>query len=181
MMHMMVDIETMGGAPDGAVIAIGARLFNKTELSKGFEIYINPELAKQYGKVDPATMEWWSKQDSDVHHQVFSGKLHPSDAALKFQQFVTLHSPEQIWAYPPQFDIQILQTWFKAVGLAWPFHYRAERCARTVKAWGAMYGLNFDDCYEGINKHLPLDDATAQAKVIQKVMNLKVTKAVAKA
>jgi exodeoxyribonuclease VIII len=173
----MVDIETMGGIPDGAIIAVGARLFTKDAILQGFEVYVNPETAKQYGRVDESTMEWWSKQQAEVYAQVFSGKIHPADAAMKFTTFIQQHKPVTIWAYPPQFDIQIMQNWFKRVGLEWPFHYRAERCARTMKAWGASYGLDFEDCYEGISKHLPLDDATAQAKVIQKIMReLKVTK-----
>jgi exodeoxyribonuclease VIII len=178
MLHLMVDIETVGGMPDGAIVAVGARLFTKETMSKGFEVYIDPQLARQYGKQDESTMEWWSKQPAEVYAQVFSGRIHPADAALKFTQFVEQHKPLTIWAYPPQFDIQIMQHWFKAVGLQWPFHYRAERCARTMKAWGAGFGLDFEDCYVGISKHLPLDDATAQAKVIQKVMSLKVTKGV---
>jgi exodeoxyribonuclease VIII len=176
MTHLMIDIETMGTAPNGAIIAVGARLFTKDTIGKGFEVYVNPELAKQYGRVDEETMMWWSKQQQEVHQQVFSGRIHPADAALKFSQFVKEHKPDTIWAYPPQFDIVILQAWFKAVGLEWPFHYRQERCARTLKAWGAGFGLAYEDCYEGISKHLPLDDATAQAKVIQRVMQLKVTR-----
>ena len=175
-MHLMIDIETMGKAPDGAIIAIGARLFNKDILGRGFEVFIDTNSARQFGTIDNSTMDWWAKQDGDTYHQVFGGKIQAPDAALKLLNFINETKPEQVWAYPPQFDIVILQTWFERVGLKWPFHYRAERCARTMRAWGESFGVDFTDCYDGTIKHLPLEDATAQAKVIQRVLNLKVTK-----
>lgn len=177
MRHLMIDVETMGGAPDGAVIAIGARLFTETEILQGFEVFIDTEAAKRFGRVDQRTMNWWSKQDPDVYKQVFSGRVQPPDAALRLRQFIEEHQPKEVWAYPPHFDLLILQNLFRRVNLEWPFHYRDERCARTIKAWGASHGLNFDDCYDGITKHLPLDDATAQAKVIQRVMSLRTQRA----
>lgn len=169
----MIDIETMGGAPDGAVIAIGARLFTETEILQGFEVFIDTEAAKRFGRVDQRTMNWWSKQDPDVYKQVFSGRVQPADAAFKFTTFVQQHQPDTVWSYPPQFDVVIMQNLFRRVNLEWPFHYRSERCARTLKAWGASHGLSFDDLYESITKHLPLDDATAQARMIQRVMALR--------
>jgi exodeoxyribonuclease VIII len=176
MQHMMIDIETMGGAPDGALVAIGARLFTREGCTKGFEVYINPRLAATIGNVSTQTMDWWAKQDAEVYAKVFGGQIVPADAALKFLQFVKEHKPATVWAYPPQFDILTMQYWFKRVNLEWPFHYRDERCARTMRAWGESYGIDFKDCYEG-SKHLPLDDATSQAKVIQRVMQLRVSKA----
>lgn len=175
MWHLSVDIETMGKAPTGAIIAVGARLFNKDEIGRGFEVFIDPQSARAYGDVDNSTMDWWAKQDGDVYQQVFGGRIPSSDAALRFVNFVTETKPETIWAYPPQFDLLILQHWFDKVGLKWPFHYRAERCARTMRAWGEAFGLQYDDCYGDVTKHLPLDDATAQARVVQKVMGLKVS------
>lgn len=176
MWHLSIDIETMGKAPNGAIVAVGGRLFNKDEMGKGFEVYIEANSAQKFGTVDDSTMQWWSKQDHEVYQRAFNGRILSPDAALRFLKFVEETQPEQIWAYPPQFDIVIMQSWFERIGLKWPFHYRAERCARTMRAWGESFGVNFDDCYSGITKHLPLDDATAQAKVVQKVLNLKVTK-----
>lgn len=170
MKHLMIDIETLDNRPTAAVVAIGARIFDATGIGAGFEVYIDPAAAKKHGTMGEETMQWWAKQDYHVMTQVMSGRVDSSTGLKNLYDFIAKHGPRYVWAYPPQFDILILQHLARQTGLIWPFHYRDERCARTIKFWGEQIGLKFGDCYEHMNKHMPLDDATAQARVIQRVL-----------
>lgn len=164
-LHLMLDIETMCTSNHAAVVAIGARLFTmKDGPSKGFEAFIDPGAAAQYGEVCVDTMNWWHKQPA--FDLVFGGKTQPADALHRFIMFVEEHKPDTVWANSPQFDCTIMRHMSKQLGLKFPFHYRDERDFRTMKAAAVDLQVNLDGCWEGMTAHSPLDDATAQAKAI---------------
>lgn len=168
-LHLMVDIETMCTSPHAAVVAIGARLFDlKGGVGKGFEVFIDPALAQQYGEVCIDTMNWWHKQPA--YDLVFAGKVQPADALHRFIMFVEEHKPETIWANSPQFDCTILRHMSKQLQLKFPFHYRDERDFRTMAALGRDLGVSLDNCWTGLTAHSPLDDATAQAMAIHRII-----------
>jgi hypothetical protein len=157
-LHLMLDIETMCTGVHASVVAIGARLFTmKDGPGKGFEAFIDPDAAAQYGEVCTDTMNWWHKQPAFA--LVFGGKTQPADALHRFIMFVQEHKPDTVWANSPQLQ------------LTFPFHYRDERDFRTLKAAAVDLKVNLDGCWEGMTAHSPLDDATAQAKAIVICMN----------
>lgn len=161
---LSIDIETMDTGPQAAVVAIGARLFTRDGPSKGFECFIDQMLAGQIGTVSEETMKWWAKQDNAVRDQVFSGKLHPTDALFRLDQFLAEHKPETVWANSPSFDIVILRHLYKQCGRKFPFHYRDERDFRTLYAMGRDLQVDTISAWQDMRAHNPLDDATAQAK-----------------
>lgn len=166
--HLMFDLETMDSSPTSAVVAIGARLFTAEGPGKGFETFIDPNLAIHFGTVSPDTMDWWSKQPA--RELVFGGKTDPAAAVHKFIQFVQEHSPDVVWANSPSFDCIILRYLCKQVHMKFPFHYRDERDVRTMMALGRDLGVDFEGCWEGLTAHSPLDDSTAQAKAMSLVL-----------
>ena len=167
---LSLDLETMDTGPEAAVLAIGARIFTIDGPSKGFEVFINQGLAAQFGTTSMDTIKWWNKQDPLVYEQVFGGKLHPADAVHQFMQFVSVHAPETVWANSPSFDCTILRHLCKQVNLTFPFHFTMERDFRTLFAMGRDLDINTRDCWKDIRAHLPLDDATAQAKAGAKIL-----------
>lgn len=168
--HVMFDIETMGGPPDGAVIAVGATRFTKYEIIDKFEAYIPPGNAVLYGKQDPDTMAWWFTQDEAVRTKVFGGSESPYDACQRFTQFCW--GTDLLWANPPTFDVTILRHLYQQMGLTFPFSFRAERDARTLFALAREYGVNFDEITASRTKHDPLDDALIQTLQVQKCLSL---------
>lgn len=166
--HLMLDLETMDNGPTAAVVAIGARLFTAEGPGKGFETFIDPNLAIHFGTVSPDTMDWWSKQPA--RELVFGGKADPASAVHKLIQFVHEHRPDTVWANSPSFDCVISRHLFKQVQMKFPFHYRDERDVRTMLALGRDLGVDLGDCWEGLTAHSPLDDSTAQAKAVARVL-----------
>jgi exodeoxyribonuclease VIII len=178
--HLMIDIETMDNKSTAAVIAIGARTFTvEGGPGKGFEVFIDPDKAAEYGTISSETMKWWGKQNSQ--QQAFAGKVHPSTAVFQFSEFVKQQKPEFIWANSPEFDIAIMRYLCDQVGVKWPFHYRDARDCRTMFRLGEALGIDVKNIWSNKDRkpHLPLDDATTQAEVtayiLKKVFNNQVS------
>jgi 3' exoribonuclease, RNase T-like len=166
--HLMLDIETMDSSPTSAVIAIGARIFTLEGPGKGFEVFIDPGVAIHFGTVSPDTMDWWSKQPA--RELVFGGRTDPAAAVHKFIQFVQEHNPDTVWANSPSFDCIIMRHLCKQVQMKFPLHYRDERDVRTFLSLGRDLGVDFEGCWEGLTAHSPLDDSTAQAQAMVRVL-----------
>lgn len=168
-LHLMLDVETMCTGPHAAVVAIGARLFSLTNgVGKGFEVFIDPASAIQYGETCRETLEWWAKQPA--YDLVFSGKVQSPDAMHRFITFVQEWQPQTVWANSPSFDCTIMRNLGKATQLKFPFHYRDERDFRTMKALAVDLGVDLEGCWAGLTAHSPCDDATAQAMAIHRVL-----------
>lgn len=170
--HATVDIETLGTKPGSAVVAIGVRVFDMNGVGPGLELYIDVASAKDYGKADQDTLDWWAKQDPDVRARVMGGRTRTDTALQAFNTFIEEHRPIFVWANSPSFDVVLLTPLFAKVGLKWPFSFRNERDSRTLRAIGEqVLGLDLSGCYTEMKAHTPLDDATADAKAIIMVMN----------
>lgn len=173
--HLTIDIETLGTNPDSAIVAIGARLWSRDGLTQGFECYISEQDSLKYGCAYRDTMDWWAKQDPDVYRRVMGGKLDTPTALRSLFQFVDMHKPDYVWANSPAFDLVMLQQVTRSVNnvqttLRWPFSFRAERCSRTLRALGDWLGVDLSGCYGEMKAHMPLDDATADAKACRMIL-----------
>jgi hypothetical protein len=167
--HLMLDIETLDNGPQSAVLAIGARVFTVEHgPSKGFEVFINQLAARDLGTTSQETMTWWSKQKT--MEQVFSGKTAPATAVFMFKTFCEDQKVKYVWANAPSFDCVILRHLFKQVGIKFPFHYRDERCCRTLFALGRELNVDLAGAWEGKQAHLPGDDAAAQAIAASRIL-----------
>lgn len=167
-MHVMLDIETVGGPPDGAVVAIGAVKFNKKRIISEYEAYIPKGSALLYGKKDEGTELWWSKQDPEIRAKVFGGSEAPVGACNRFIEFCK--GAELVWAKPITFDCVVTRHLFRQLGLEFPFHFRKERDASTLISLAKEHGLKFGDIVNA-SKHDPLSDARTQALQIMKILN----------
>jgi exodeoxyribonuclease VIII len=169
--HLMLDIETMDNKSTAAVIAIGARIFTvEGGPGRGFEVFVDPNTAAEYGTIGADTMKWWGSQNA--HDQAFSGKMHPTTAVFQFIEFVKQQKPAFIWANSPEFDIAIMRHLCDQVGLKWPFHYRDARDCRTMFRLGEALGIDVKRIWGNPDRkpHLPLDDATTQAEVTAHIL-----------
>lgn len=175
--HIMVDIETMGPAPDGALIAIGAVPFNLhpkcMELapeSKWFHERCTLEaniLANR--KIDAETVEWWMRQTKTAQEMVLAEPRvqHFATFIYDFEEWIRDTRAEFIWAKPPEFDIDILKHAFAGTAAEWPFGGRATRDVRTVLAQAKFNNREdvFNLPFEG-EKHNAVHDAAHQARQV---------------
>ncbi len=168
-MKLMTDIETLSSRNDGAVIAIGLCVFDDYEIIDSMEILIDPVLA--IGHRDPRTIKWWWEQDDAVRMKMFSGKETPWGACELFKAFCLQYKKaDELWANPPQFDLILLRHLFDECEVKFPMHYRTERCFRTFKASAHKLHIDYQSAYEGISKHDAKDDAIAQARAVQLII-----------
>ena len=73
--HLMVDLETMDTSPEATVLTLGAVHFNPWGNGYGDKIYFRINIDDQDAlgrKVDPGTLDWWSKQDPAIMEEAFS-------------------------------------------------------------------------------------------------------------
>ena len=67
MNNIMLDLETMGVAPYGAIIAIGAVKFNDEKVTDRFYEVVDLKSSVDAGlEIRPDTVMWWLQQDTDA-------------------------------------------------------------------------------------------------------------------
>lgn len=181
----MVDIETMGGPPDGAILSIGAVLFSihpervEVQPSSGWfheraTLPSNVELGRA---VWPETVEWWIAQSKEAQEALLREPRHKLPVLLEaFRRWLVHSRVEFIWAKPPEFDITILTHAFQQCEVPWPLHFSATRDVRTILETAKW--MNWMDVVrmERLGEaHNAADDAAHQAQQVclfhQKMFN----------
>ena len=113
---LMVDLETMGLPPDGAIVSIGACFFDleKCEIGPGFSRTINLATAvRDGGTLNPGTVMWWLGQGEAARNSIrFSGE--PIRSVLQeFSDFIAQHSTHREvrpWGNSISFDLTLLNS-----------------------------------------------------------------------
>lgn len=161
--RVMVDIETLGLEPGCAILSIGAVEFGPHGL--GEEFYQNVDLpsCQEAGlTIDAGTLDWWLGQDADAQH-VLTGGMRLSKALWQLSSFY--RDADEIWAYSPSFDCEILKAGYEATDMTPAWTYQEERCARTIANLDIAPELDRDG-----TEHDALDDAKHQARVVSSVL-----------
>ncbi|RVC70415.1 3'-5' exoribonuclease [Mesorhizobium sp. M00.F.Ca.ET.038.03.1.1] len=164
--HCMIDLETMGTAPNAPVIAIGAIYFDPDTGTLGdtFDAAIDLEDAVRYGRVSGSTLKWWLSQGEAARQKVVRGR-HPAQLVFeKFHEFCRRHGTGlKPWGNGSSFDITILEYAFgRILDKPAPWDFWNVRDCRTIKELAAN-GPQYTGTLEG-TAHTALDDATHQAK-----------------
>jgi len=167
-MNVMVDIEGIGKNDDrGAILAIGACTFDSVGIAT--KMYCAIDLLDSVFNgftIDPETVAWWRQQPDEAKNLVKKG-IPIKEALIKFANFINKN--DLIWAKGPDYDLVMITSAYRMLGMRCPFSFRNARCVRTRLALGRSLGLaNIER--KGI-KHFALDDAVYQAEQIIKVTN----------
>lgn len=163
-MRVMIDIETMGTGPQSAVVAIGACTFDGAHT---FYKDVDLQSCLDAGlRVDGSTIYWWLGQSEAARAALFNGRREPIATALSdlthwwvTQQQSVDYEPSEVWAFPPSFDLVILENAYRALGESVPWNYRSPRCLRTL----AALRPDVPKPENKGTKHNALDDALFQA------------------
>jgi len=141
MTDIMLDLETLGTGPNGAIVAIGAVAFNARaddtpRAYQPFYMQVDAQSSIDAGlRVDGSTITWWMKQSDAARQQTFGGDYKvPLHVALEsFNLFVKAQSGDiSVWGNGATFDNVIIRTAYNALKIAPAWHYRDDKCYRTV-------------------------------------------------
>lgn len=155
MKHIMVDIETYGMPPNGALLQIGACAFDPDRVQSIEELTADSFLVSVSRKfyeglkdsgdwcVEPKTVQWWSEQSKAAQDGLELELVSsPREGLMRFANWMQAVEFDvqaknstkvpQIWANPPTFDLAILSHGYKVCGIPRPWHYRQEKDARTM-------------------------------------------------
>ena len=162
--QVMIDLETLASTEDAAVIQIAAVAFDSVtgRIASEFNVYVRDPV----GRIDPGTVFWWMQQAAAPA----VGKACAEGAILritldKFQSWVdSLGDVHGVWSLPASFDLAIVGSTYGKAGLCKPWHYRLERCARTVLAIAGYRGKDRPGVPkpEGYLEHDALSDCRMQ-------------------
>lgn len=171
----MIDIETMGMGPDGAIVGIAAAMFDmqKQEIGPTFKRAVNLATSVDAGmSMKPSTIMFWLGQTEEARRSIMWQTVRLTDALNEFNEWMAEHSrPRDLRVYgnSPSFDLVILQTAYRLTGIPCPWHYTNERDFRTIRAMYPSVEYNTDD--KGDAAHDPMVDVKFQINHLFKIKN----------
>ncbi|CAL8981568.1 hypothetical protein RHODGE_RHODGE_02807 [Rhodoplanes serenus] len=162
-LHLMIDIETLGTAPDAAILSVGACYFvpfavaDESIIGSAYYAAVAPASAIAEGSIDSDTLRWWLTQPEEQRAEAFGGTTPLRLALAGLVDFVRRCAPDWVWANAPQFDLVILESAMRRLAIEVPWSYRAPRCVRTLKALAG-------DLVAPLPRTTPAHDALADAR-----------------
>ena len=162
MKHIMLDLETMGTAPNAAIVAIGAVPFNALGVFQNYSFYKTIALSSAVnwgGVIDPKTVTWWLQQNDAARNELVSAEGDMFDALREFSTWLHQFEPCCVWGNGSDFDNVILSNAYLRNELKIPWDYRNNRCYRT---FSNMMPHVTKTPFMGV-RHRAIDDAVYQA------------------
>jgi hypothetical protein len=139
--HVMIDIETLGTDPGSVIASVGLVRFDPQAgvqsaeelLKSSLKVVIDIEESIADGfTVSGSTIKWWFNQSREAQKSTFGGKeqLLPTVALREIISFFNLS--DKVWGNGANFDIVLLESYFRHYQFALPWKYNKVRCHRTV-------------------------------------------------
>lgn len=167
-MDVMLDIESLGTRPDCVILTLGAVKFDPYTPDRfGESLYLRINVDEQTAlgrNVQDDTLEWWSRQSTDVFEEAFGedGRVGLEEMYQKLNKFLV--AVDSIWAQGPAFDIVILENIYRQLGWPTPWQYWQIRDSRT------LFGVHGDPRERNkAGLHNALEDCISQARGVQSV------------
>jgi hypothetical protein len=189
---LMIDIEALGKRPHGAIVSIGAFLFNQDGADEPvspaidapdrcFHAVVNLQDALDHGfKIDADTLQWFLKQSNQAW-SVLLEKGKPIESVL--HAIARFYEPQRrerstlprVWGYPSHYDCVLVEDLFRASSIACPWDtHRAPRDVRTLLDTVESITGWSDKRLKALKPqvgtlHNALDDAKGQAIWVQRL------------
>ncbi|KKL76021.1 hypothetical protein LCGC14_2049070 [marine sediment metagenome] len=171
MTDVMIDIETLGGAPRAMIMSIGAVKFEIEALEPYDTFYTNVTLDGQMREIHADTVRWWLQQSGAARESLFVGlELGLKESLYELAGFVK--GADRVWANGTTFDLVILSDAYKQLSIPVPWSYSQEMCLRPIRFFGEVLGLSYSSFkadYLG-TLHNALDDARLQTIYLLSVL-----------
>lgn len=172
---LMIDTETMGLPPDGALLSIGAVFFDLQSCTLGptFNCTINLATAvRDGGTLNPGTVMWWLGQSDQARNAVRFSGVDIRTALADLSAFIAEHSDVRSvrpWGNGSAFDLTVIGSAYQRAEMDTPWYFANERCFRTVRNMYPSVEYNPDE--KGDVAHNALGDAIFQARHLFKIKN----------
>jgi hypothetical protein len=166
MNHLMIDLETLGTAPNAPVLSIGAVFFDPStgELGRTFEESIDVEDAMQFGRLSGSTFKWWMAQSDEARKAAIRGTKPAAEVFGAFVRFAGNGFNLRPWGNGASFDISIMDYAIpRILNRPAPWKFWNIRDCRTVKEMADGVVPDYAVPREGTH-HTALADAVYQAK-----------------
>lgn len=168
---VMFDIETLSANPDAPILSIAAVPFNVDSgivlpKEQCFHQHVKLEDELRLGtKPSASTLMWWLEQSVVARLGLVIGQnsaAHTEDVALWLHNFLRANVSDlgkmRVWGNGANFDITLLEAFFRRAEEELPWKFYNVRCYRTLK------NLKPEAClWKPKVKHDALEDAYAQA------------------
>lgn len=169
LVDVMIDIETLGDAPDGMIVQIGAALFDPfSPAEPQHPMRLAVDICEDSGRLSQSTLCWWMEQSDEARRKVFlsSPERIPLSSALQALRFY-VGPRKRVWASCSGFDLCMLRCHASRVGLPW-WDVTKERDARTLRRAAQLVGAPDRRLEPGFVKpHDALEDAIMQISELQ--------------
>lgn len=143
----MIDLETFGTTVDCAIISMSAQVCNLDD-RRGFvvESYYNKYIqleGQTNRRFDGSTVAWWFGQSLAAQQEIKISPRVPIHWALKdFWTWYKIEAVKElgvpkitsVWSKGVDFDVAILEHYYKSTSQDTPWHYRDKMCYRTMAA-----------------------------------------------
>ena len=176
----MVDLETAGMPPTGAILSIGAVFFDIESQTMGptFQQTVHLGSAVEMGgTMSPSVFLWWLGQSEEARQGVRFGGQHINKVLLVFSEWVKetcRHEDVRMWANSPNFDLAILGGAYDRSQIKRPWNWSRERDFRTVRAMHPS--IEYDYKSKGDAAHTALADAQFQVNHLFKIKESKIAR-----
>jgi len=160
MRRVMIDLETMGTGPTGAIIQIGLVDFDQLGAFGSTATLINVSLESSMRaglSVDARTVMWWLAQSDEARAGLRKDRQPLVVAMRKARAF--LEGADEVWSHAT-FDFVIFQNALRALGMT-EVSYRVSRDLRTLFALKKPAPIKRQGTH-----HNALDDAIFQADLV---------------
>jgi len=170
---LMLDTETAGLPPNGALMSIGAIWFDLATETTGptFQQTIHlGSSCEDGGNIDPGTFLFWLGQSDAARNAVRFGGRHIHTVLQEFSDFILetcRHEDVRIWCNSPNFDLAILGGAYDRAGIKRPWNWSRERDFRTLRNW--YPAVEYDFKSKGDSAHTALADAQFQVAHMVKI------------
>lgn len=172
-MHLMIDLETLSLAPNAVVTQIGWALFDPHaeagEIGNSGSIPLNAEEQVKRGRnFSYSTFTWWMAQSDEARKLLLdhNSTVPVVDILTQFMSGFTWSTIEGVWANGILFDLVILENLLTEYCYKTPWHYRAPRDFKTLRALRP----NVSGPKPAI-AHSARHDAISQAITVQHIMH----------
>lgn len=163
---LMIDTETAGLPPTGALLSIGAVFFDIPTRTKGPTFLRTVHLGtsvRDGGTIDPGTFLWWLGQSEEARNGVRFGGQDIRKVLQEFADWIAetcRHEDVRPWGNSNAFDLTVVGGAYQRAGLKTPWFYTNERDFRTVR--NIYSGVVYDPSQKGTGAHNALADAEFQ-------------------
>lgn len=170
--HVMLDLETMGLDPNAAIISIGAVHFDKVTLHSEFYTPVSLKSCMDLGlTTTQSTVDWWQRQSVEAR-MAWQTEDAPMllDALSHLTQWLReIGTEKEIcpWGNGADFDLTILGSAHRALGVDPHWRYYNHHCFRTMKNM-----FRVADFPRVGTHHNALDDAKHQAVHLQRILDI---------